>query len=280
MYLGQALLELLKDNKSYNCVCTNNKGIWIDSNYRLCNYSDGSTYSLTYADLIGNDWYPEMDFTLHANTPTIENLTQTNNNGKYYWEYINILKKGKGIYRPHSNAEILGRRETFSNEITNISASDLVCSDWLVIPLTRLPKDMNSDNSRSNKMKETMGDIMNSLDKTIKQCQSNIDIIKNAISEDFIGSFSWALIKIKRGVRMTRKGWNGKGLFVVYQKGYPEGIKCNAQTAEAWGINEGDLFKCEPYLQINTVNGSHAMWVPSIGDLLANDWEEYIMEDK
>ena len=280
MYLGQALLELLKDNNSYTCVCNNDKAIWIDSTYSLRNCSDGSTYSLTYADLIGNDWYPEMDFILHSNSPTIENLAQTNNNGKHYWEYIDILKNGKGIYRPHRNVVILGRPELFLNEIIDISAYDLVCSDWLVIPSTGLPKDMNSDNSRSNKMKETMGDIMNSLDKTIKQCQSNIDIIKNAIGDDFIGSFSWTLIKLKRGVRMTRKGWNGKGLFVVYQKGYPEGIKCNAQTAEAWGINEGDLFKCEPYFQINTVNGSHAMWVPSIGDLLANDWEEYTMEDK
>lgn len=38
-------------------------------------------------------------------------------------------------------------------------------------------------------------------------------------------------------------------------------------------MNEGDLFKCEPYLQIKTADGSHAMWVPSIGDILAEDWQ-------
>jgi len=43
--------------------------------------------------------------------------------------------------------------------------------------------------------------------------------------------------------------------------------------AIARGLNEGDLFKCEPYLQIRTAQGSHAMWVPSIGDILANDWQ-------
>lgn len=85
--------------------------------------------------------------------------------------------------------------------------------------------------------------------------------------------FGEALRMLKQGKRMTRKGWNGKGLFVVYQKGYPQGIPCNRQTAEAWGMNEGDLFKCEPYLQISTVDGSHAMWVPSIRDCLADDWE-------
>lgn len=85
--------------------------------------------------------------------------------------------------------------------------------------------------------------------------------------------FGKALETLKAGKRVTRKGWNEKGLSVVYQKGYPQGIPCNKQTAKAWGMNEGDLFKCEPYLQISTVDGSHAMWVPSIRDCLADDWE-------
>lgn len=85
-------------------------------------------------------------------------------------------------------------------------------------------------------------------------------------------TFSEALEAVKAGKRITREGWNGKGLFVVYQKGYPDGIPCNKQTAEAWGMNEGELFKCDPYLQINTTDGSHAMWVPSIRDCLAEDW--------
>ena len=85
--------------------------------------------------------------------------------------------------------------------------------------------------------------------------------------------FGKALVSLKQGKRVQRFGWNGKGMFVVHQKGYPNGIPCNRQTAEAWGLNEGDLFKCEPYLQIKMVNGSHAMWVPSINDCLAEDWE-------
>ena len=85
-------------------------------------------------------------------------------------------------------------------------------------------------------------------------------------------TFSEALEAVKAGKKITRQGWNGKGLFVVYQKGYPDGIPCNKQTAEAWGMKEGELFKCDPYLQINTTDGSHAMWVPSIRDCLAEDW--------
>jgi len=85
-------------------------------------------------------------------------------------------------------------------------------------------------------------------------------------------TFGLAIDAIKKGFKVSRKGWNGKGMFIVYQKGYPEGIKCNKQTAAAWGLNEGDLFKCEPYLQIRMVNGSHSMWVPSINDVLSEDW--------
>lgn len=85
-------------------------------------------------------------------------------------------------------------------------------------------------------------------------------------------TFGLAIEALKKGYKVARQGWNGKGMFVVYQKGYPQGIPCNKQTAIAWGINEGDLFKCEPYLQIKMVNGSHSMWVPSINDCLAEDW--------
>lgn len=38
-------------------------------------------------------------------------------------------------------------------------------------------------------------------------------------------------------------------------------------------VNEGDLFKVHPYLQIKNADGTHAMWVPSIGDIFAEDWD-------
>lgn len=85
--------------------------------------------------------------------------------------------------------------------------------------------------------------------------------------------FGEALEQVRKWHKISREGWNGKGLFVVYQEGYPDGNPCDKQTAKAWGIKEGDLFKCEPYFQINTTNGSHAMWVPSVRDILAEDWE-------
>lgn len=85
-------------------------------------------------------------------------------------------------------------------------------------------------------------------------------------------TFGMAVEAMKKGYKLARANWYGKGLFVVYQKGYPQGISCNKQTAEAWGMNEGDLFICNPYMQIKQADGSHSMWAPSVGDVLAEDW--------
>lgn len=85
-------------------------------------------------------------------------------------------------------------------------------------------------------------------------------------------TFGLAIEAMKKGHKVARAGWNGPGQFVVYQKGYPDGIPCNKQTAEAFGMDEGELFKVRPYLQIRCTDGSHQMWFPSVSDCLAEDW--------
>ena len=86
-------------------------------------------------------------------------------------------------------------------------------------------------------------------------------------------NFGLAIEAAKKGYKISRKGWNGKEMFVAYQKGYPEGIECNKQTTKAWGLKDGDLFIIRPYLQLKTADGSLAMWSPSGSDALAEDWE-------
>lgn len=85
-------------------------------------------------------------------------------------------------------------------------------------------------------------------------------------------NFGQAVEVMKLGERIARSGWNGKGMFVVYQKGYPDGIPCNKQTAEAFGYREGELFKCRPYMQMRCADGTHQMWLASQSDILADDW--------
>lgn len=100
----------------------------------------------------------------------------------------------------------------------------------------------------------------------------SFDEKESKVNEDLRFSFSEALYRLKAGYRLSRKEWNNPKMIVVYQKGYPDGIKCNAQTATAWGMNEGDTFKCNPYFQIRNGNDTHSMYLPSVDDLLAKDW--------
>lgn len=89
-------------------------------------------------------------------------------------------------------------------------------------------------------------------------------------------SFGLAIEAAKKGKKIARRGWNGKGMWVVYRTGYPEGIPCNKNTADAVGIPEGTLFKVRPYLQMKCVDDSFQMWLASQSDILADDW--YIVE--
>lgn len=85
--------------------------------------------------------------------------------------------------------------------------------------------------------------------------------------------FGEAIRYIKAGKRVMRKSW--KDTCIAYQKGYPDGISCNKQTAEAWGIEEGSKFICNPYLQLQRKDGDsyiHDMYNPSNEDILAEDW--------
>ncbi len=67
--------------------------------------------------------------------------------------------------------------------------------------------------------------------------------------------FSEALKHIKNGKKVTRKGWNGKGMYV--------------SLVAHEGLCTGEL----PYLQLNTVDNKRVPWLASQTDLLSDDWE-------
>lgn len=85
--------------------------------------------------------------------------------------------------------------------------------------------------------------------------------------------FSDALRQCTDGNKITRTGWNAPGQYVVHQKGYPDGIAINANTAQATGIPQGTVEKFAPYLMIRNAQGVFVPWLASQGDLLADDWE-------
>jgi len=85
-------------------------------------------------------------------------------------------------------------------------------------------------------------------------------------------SFSKALDAVKKGEIICRDGWNGKGMFVTMQEGYPNGVACNKNSSKAYKVKEGTMIKVLPYLVMKTVDGSFVPWLASQTDILAEDW--------
>ncbi len=81
-----------------------------------------------------------------------------------------------------------------------------------------------------------------------------------------------AVKEMQCGNRVARAGWNGKGMYLAYQPGYPDGIPINANTARATGLLEGTVCKFTPYVMLKSATGEFGPWNASQADLLAVDW--------
>lgn len=68
-------------------------------------------------------------------------------------------------------------------------------------------------------------------------------------------SFAWALYRLKEGQKVTRSGWNSKGMWL------------SLQVPDA-GSKMG-----HPYIYISGVDGKLVPWTPSQLDILATDWD-------
>lgn len=82
-------------------------------------------------------------------------------------------------------------------------------------------------------------------------------------------TFGLAVEALKKGHKITRAGWNGKGMFVylVPAASYP------AQTDAAKShFGDGALVPYNAYMAIKNVNDTVSTWVPSVNDCLAEDW--------
>lgn len=67
-------------------------------------------------------------------------------------------------------------------------------------------------------------------------------------------TFSEALDLLKKGKKLYREGWNGKGQFIALQ------------------VPDENSKMGLPYLYISTVSGKLVPWLASQTDLLAEDW--------
>lgn len=84
--------------------------------------------------------------------------------------------------------------------------------------------------------------------------------------------FGLALILLKKGFRVAREGWNGKGMFVF--------LNMNPSICENYKeITGKDFSIINPHFLIKNVDDSMSTWVPSVNDCLAEDWQ-VVGEDK
>lgn len=86
-----------------------------------------------------------------------------------------------------------------------------------------------------------------------------------------VTDFGWALRALKVGKKVFRPGWCA-GEFIVLQRGYPEGIAINQNTADATGLPMGTVCIFKPYFMLCMLDKSFVPWVPSVTDCLAEDW--------
>lgn len=81
--------------------------------------------------------------------------------------------------------------------------------------------------------------------------------------------FGEALRAIKRGEKVARKGWNGKGMFVYYVPANKYPVQTGAAKSH---FGEGAMVPYNAYMAIKNVDDSVSTWVPSVNDCLAEDW--------
>lgn len=82
-------------------------------------------------------------------------------------------------------------------------------------------------------------------------------------------TFGDALQALKAGKRVARVGWNGKGMFVYYVRA--AAYLAQSEAAKTY-FGENAYVPYAPYLALKGVDERVSTWVPSINDVLAEDW--------
>lgn len=73
-------------------------------------------------------------------------------------------------------------------------------------------------------------------------------------------SFSEAIYLVKKGKRISRTGWNGKGMYLFLVDEWQRTNKPN------------DKFPGAPFIAMKTVDDHAIPWLASQADMFANDW--------
>jgi hypothetical protein len=102
------------------------------------------------------------------------------------------------------------------------------------------------------------------------------DVFENSYRPVQGMSFSAAVEALKKGEKVTRAGWNGKGMWVALGGGnpaVPADQLWNKHT-KAFAHENGGTASVLPYLIMKTAKGEILMgWLASQTDIISEDWE-------
>jgi hypothetical protein len=87
--------------------------------------------------------------------------------------------------------------------------------------------------------------------------------------------FGGALALLKDGYRVTRSGWDGKGMWLTLSPGCPElrPDRIWSEQIQDYANAHGGTAQFRPYIMMLTAQGDFVPWVASQTDLLAEDWQ-------
>jgi hypothetical protein len=96
------------------------------------------------------------------------------------------------------------------------------------------------------------------------------ETFEGAYRQDGEWDFGMALYMLRRGHRLRRRGWNGKGMFVYLVAGSTFAV--NRPPLDQL-YDHGTEVTYRPHLDMKATDGTLGVWVPSQTDILAEDWE-------
>lgn len=101
------------------------------------------------------------------------------------------------------------------------------------------------------------------------------DVFERAYKSSGNLSFGDALEYLKLGKKVARKGWNGKGMFLVY-------VPMTDMIKDGFDFKKGSVYdstgvntcNIDAHIDMYTAQGTFQPgWLASQADMLANDWE-------
>ena len=145
-----------------------------------------------------------------------------------------------------------------------INAEPMTCAAYNVFRGWELPADENGDDE---------GYLVEYLDGGKPNTNTHAGYVSwspkaqfdNAYRKTTGMSFGLAVEAVKKGKKIARAGWNGKGMFLIYIFPY---INDQYTIIEKSGI-VGTL---APYLAMKTADNQLVPWLASQTDILADDW--------